>query len=35
MIYAAQNGVYAFINGMREAIPDLLSVTDNNGRGIF
>jgi hypothetical protein len=35
MLYAAQNGIIEFINAMREANPDLLSVTDNSGRGIF
>ncbi|AES95730.1 hypothetical protein MTR_5g028830 [Medicago truncatula] len=35
MLYAAENGIVEFVNAMREANPDLLSVTDNNGRGIF
>ncbi|PNX60961.1 ankyrin repeat protein [Trifolium pratense] len=35
MLYAAKNGSVEFINAMREVNPDLLSVTDNGGRGIF
>jgi hypothetical protein len=35
MLYAAKNGTIQFINAMREVNSDLLSVTDDSGRGIF